>query len=162
MDVCVDIFLPRLWPMAGLRQERREFMWEGVVHPQEPETYRWGRQVELRKYAQPPTHLLTRLPQGLFQNGWSYFALEGNGLDLLSREVNGQEVEWDEHPLEVFFLEQLSKNDRWAVVFSPHCDQLDFSQETTAEGFMTLLKAQLNWKQERKGFIAWRRSSSGT
>ncbi|XXF78295.1 hypothetical protein P2318_00635 [Myxococcaceae bacterium GXIMD 01537] len=155
MDVCVDLLLPKLQPMADLRHEQRHFTWEGTSYPQEPDLYRWGRHLELRKHAQPPAYVLARLPAGLYQPDWEYFVLGGDGLDLLAREVNGEEVDWEGHSLEDFLLEQLGHHARWALVYSLQCDQVDLTREVDASGLVVLLKEQLNWNRKPLGFAAW-------
>lgn len=165
MDACVDILLPRLQPLEGLHRVRRDFEWGGVLHPQEPETHRWGRAVELRKYKDSdfPAFLSQHLPADLFPEGFVYFSLVGEGLDWLAREVNQRAddenpVDWGGHPLEALLFEQFSRSSSWAMTFLPHCDTLDFSRETTPGGVVALLKAQLDGSKTPQGFIAWGRT----
>lgn len=160
MDACLDLLLPRIWPMENLHHQVEQFVWGGVAYPQGPGVYRWGQHIELRRHEVCPPYLLTYLPEGLFQADWVYLTLGGKGLDLLAREVNGDEVDWGGPPFQAFLREQLSRNPNWAVIFSPHCDQIDSTLETDAAGVLTLLNKNLSRDGEQQGFAAWHRAES--
>lgn len=48
-----------------------------------------------------------------------------SALDLLESEVNGKDVDWGGRRLDHMIEQLLSQQEKWALVFEPHYDQMD-------------------------------------
>ncbi|HMQ05584.1 MAG TPA: hypothetical protein PKD26_16825 [Pyrinomonadaceae bacterium] len=153
LDVCFQIFVPKLRQIDGLIREQEVFTWDGTDYPQEPVIYKWGNHVELIPGDAQP-FVLELFPKSFISPEWNFFAVEGDGLWLLEDEVNGDSLDWDDNRLDDFLNLFLNQHDQWAVVFELHCDQIDNVYQLTVEECVRKLKQNLDRNREKEGFIA--------
>jgi hypothetical protein len=153
MDVLFQILLPELSHVEGLERHQAVYSWDGVDYPQEPATYRWGLHVELAPdHLQP--HIPRFLPENYIDEHWVFLEVKGDGLDLLEREVNGEEVDWHGRRLDDLLALTLKSHRRWVLIFELQEDQIDHIYELSAEQCVSKFKANLRRDIRREGFIA--------
>jgi hypothetical protein len=92
------LFIPHLQQIEGLERHQPNFSWAGVNYPQEPTTYRWGRNIELLP-SPIQQHILRLLPDGYVDGNFPLDVI-GDGLELLEKGVNGLQIEWGGYRLD--------------------------------------------------------------
>lgn len=128
------------------------FTWDGIDHPQEPVTYRWGQSVELT-LSQPPSYLQRFLPRGYGGKDWLCFDLNGEAFELWRLELQGDEVDWGDGRLDDLLRILLTGQDRWVMIVEPYHDQIDHTYRMNATGCIEKLKSALGKGIYEEGFI---------
>src|SRR5262245_52790517 len=124
MDALLQILIPDSKVLEGLDKRQKILYWEGIAYPQEPATYHWGQYIilvpsQLQPFVRPllPSHYTEKVRLCL--------DIQGEGLDLLEREVNGEEIDWFGQNFDTVLSQILEACKSWVVIFEPHYDQID-------------------------------------
>lgn len=160
MDSCLEILLPKLKPLPELQEATRVFSWGGEDHPQGDSVYQWRKDTELFKVP-TPRHVLARLPHYYSTGDWEYFRFADKSVSALERIINSHDTaDWTSADVVSLLQSQLALHAGWALVFEPHCDQIDRVFEADLEVALSQLRSSLDWSREPVGFIAFHRHSS--
>ncbi len=152
MDAFFHLMLTGLKEIDGLIVDQKIYNWDGVDYPQEPIIYRWGRYVEIVP-SQTPEYLYQLLPEGYKEKAWIGFDIQGECLDRLENEVNGEDVEWFGKSLEDILFAILTSQDRWVLIFEPSYDTIDNIYILEAVQCIQKLKEVLLWQNRTEGII---------
>jgi hypothetical protein len=153
MDALLQLIIPEIPTLPDLQRYQREFSWGGETYPQEPVTYRWGPKVELIE-SETQSFIVDLLPEDFISQDWKVLDVARETLDLIERDVNGEQVDWYGYNASDLLTLLLAHSDKWVLIFEPYYDQIDHVFRISAEECLDKLKFFLNRKNERKGFIA--------
>lgn len=153
MDALLQLLVSEIKLVDGLTIHQEVFNWGGVDYPQGPPVYHWGSYVELIPSPIQP-YIINWLPVNYKDEAWLGLDVRGNGLDLLEREVNGEQVNWMGRRLDDLLKAILIQQDRWGLIFEPNYDQLDNIYRLSIDDCVNKLKSNLRWTGKREGFIA--------
>lgn len=153
MDALLQLIIPEIPNLPDLQRYQREFTWAGESYPQEPVTYRWGPKVELIE-SQIQSFIVDLLPENFIGPNWKVLDVGDETLDLIERDVNGEEVDWYGYKAQELLTSLLDHSDKWALIFEPYYDQIDDIFRISARESVDKLESFLNRNKERKGFIA--------
>jgi hypothetical protein len=153
VDVCFGLLLSnRQSVIDTLERYQKKFTWQGIEYPQEPIYYLFGKHICLVEKPLPK-HKVKLLQYDYAIEDFMSLTLEGNGLDMLELEVNERNVEWNGPTFDNFLKVLLSPQDRWAVIFEWHCDQIDNIYRLDVNACISKIRENLKWEVQREGFI---------
>jgi hypothetical protein len=150
MDVCLELLVSNPIPITSLMTRQKSITWGGIEYPQEPICYLWGEFIQI---VETPIakHIYTFLPKTYKIFDMKCYAIQGEVLNLIKKEVHGFQVNWAGKNLDSFLKSILPSQQNWAVVFSLHCDEID-SQYTLGID-EAIKKIYANLRNEPEGFI---------
>lgn len=152
MDDLLAILIPAIPNIPGLEKRQAVYSWGGQEYPQEPITFHWGPYVAFRT-SQLQEYLWKFLPEEYRHTNWLVLDVNEKALDMLEREVNGKEVDWDGWDIEAVLRQILSLQERWVLVFEPHYDQMDSVYHLPVTECLEKLKLNYRRDQQKEGFI---------
>jgi hypothetical protein len=153
VDDLLAILIPEMKDVPGLEKWQEVYSWGGKDYPQEPIKYRCGLHVELRM-SELQTYLWDFFPEDYRNQHWLVLDVAEETLNLFEYDVNGKEVDWGGSPLDKVLETLLSPQEKWAVVFEPHYDQMNSVYRLTVSECVQKLKANYSRSVQKEGFIA--------
>jgi hypothetical protein len=152
MDVCFEFLILDKQPLNSLESSQKTITWEGIVYPQEPRKYIWGKYTFLVEVP-VPQHLYQYLPEGFHGEDWTCLSIRGQTLDNLELEINGATIDWEGKTLMSLMELILKPQRKWVTIFEWKCDKIDKVYYLNIDGCILQIQQNLRKEKIREGFI---------
>lgn len=86
---------------------------------------------------------------------WNYLSFYGEDLRAWEYSINEKTIEIVKNDLKTFLLALTTELEKWVVIFSINCDQIDDILQLNSIELINQIESNLNWNKEPRGFISW-------
>ena len=154
MDALLQIIVPEIIEIEGLKLIQPVYEWDGVDYPQGPKIVSWGN-ISL-SFDEKENYISEFLPLNYLDENWIWLKLSDKTLDEYENQVNDENENYNEKTLETFLRHLLKNNDKWVISFLLHYDQIDNVYQLNTKDCINKLKNNLNRNILKEGFIAYK------
>ena len=128
--------------------------WGGEYFPQDPPKYVANNKLIFKK-TPIPSYMVNFLPKEEQYFNWNYLSFYGEDLRAWEYSINEKTIEIVKNDLKTFLLALTTELEKWVVIFSINCDQIDDILQLNSIELINQIESNLNWNKEPRGFISW-------
>ncbi|MBK7707004.1 MAG: hypothetical protein IPJ30_14895 [Acidobacteria bacterium] len=151
MDALLEIIIPSIKEIDGLKVTQPVYEWDGIEYPQGPKVVTWGSVV--LSFDEKQQYLLRYLPSNYLNDEWTWLEVSNATLDAYENAINGDSTNHVLQGLGEFLRVFLNSADWWVLAFLLQDDQIDQTYRMNVENCVTYLELMLKRSSRREGFV---------